>query len=49
MCVYLNVVDLHDNDLTGTISAQVGSLVRLSVFDVSNNKLSGLISVSLGN
>ncbi|KAL9999447.1 putative leucine-rich repeat domain superfamily [Helianthus debilis subsp. tardiflorus] len=46
MCVYLNVIDLHDNDLIGTILAQVGSLVRLSVFDVSNNKLLGTILLS---
>ncbi|MFS7941176.1 putative leucine-rich repeat domain superfamily [Helianthus anomalus] len=46
MCVYLNVIDLHDNDQTGTIPTQVGSLVRLSVFDVSNNKLLGPILLS---
>ncbi|KAF5807716.1 putative leucine-rich repeat domain superfamily [Helianthus annuus] len=46
MCVYLNVIDLHDNDLTGTTPAQVGSLVRFSVFDVSNNMLLGSILLS---
>ncbi|KAI3808504.1 hypothetical protein L1987_24455 [Smallanthus sonchifolius] len=47
MCAYLNVIDLHDNALTGSIPPQLGSLVRLSVFDVSNNKLSGVIPASL--
>jgi hypothetical protein len=49
MCAYLNVIDLHDNFLSGQIPQQLGLLVRLSAFDVSNNKLSGPIPVSLGN
>ncbi|MFS7983261.1 putative non-specific serine/threonine protein kinase [Helianthus anomalus] len=38
MCSYLNIIDLHDNSLTGPI--------RLTVFDVSDNKLSGPIPES---
>ncbi|CAN1805591.1 Receptor-like protein 44 [Linum perenne] len=49
MCAYLNVIDLHENLLTGQITQQLGLLVRLLAFDVSNNKLSGSIPASLGN
>lgn len=43
------MIDLHDNEITGSIPPQIGGLVRLSVFDVSNNKLSGPIPGSLSN
>ncbi|CAN1146255.1 Receptor-like protein 44 [Linum perenne] len=49
MCAYLNVIDLHENLLTGQIPQQLGLLVRLLAFDVSNNKLTGPIPASLGN
>ncbi|KAL1336786.1 hypothetical protein AAHE18_10G088100 [Arachis hypogaea] len=49
MCTYLNVIDLHDNLLTGPILQQLGLLVRLSTFDVSNNRLFGPIPPSLSN
>ncbi|KAI3780669.1 hypothetical protein L2E82_10655 [Cichorium intybus] len=32
MCAYLNVINLHDNILTGTIPPQLGLLAQLSVF-----------------
>ncbi|KAJ9567659.1 hypothetical protein OSB04_003625 [Centaurea solstitialis] len=38
MCIYLNVIDLHGNELSGSIPPQIGSLVRLSAFDISDNR-----------
>ena len=34
LCAYLNVIDLHDNMLSGIIPQQLGLLIRLSAFDV---------------
>ena len=34
LCAYLNVIDLHDNMLSGMILQQLGLLIRLSAFDV---------------
>ena len=40
-------LDLHDNGLSGTISAQLASLTNLTSLDLSNNQLSGEIPVQL--
>ena len=42
-------LDLSDNNLTGAIPAQLGSLARLTTLDLSDNNLTGAIPAQLGN
>lgn len=45
----LEILDLHRNQLNGSIPPTLGNLSRLQVLDLSQNSLSGPIPPSLGN
>jgi len=42
-------LDLSDNQLSGTIPAELGNLTRLTSLDLNSNQLSGSIPAELGN
>ena len=42
-------LSLSDNQLTGSISAELGNLSNLQLLNLGNNQLTGLIPVELGN
>ena len=46
---YLEILDLSQNRLNGTIPPTLGNLSRLQILDLSQNSLSGPIPSSLGN
>nr|DAD33771.1 TPA_asm: hypothetical protein HUJ06_012622 [Nelumbo nucifera] len=46
---YLEILDLHRNQLNGSIPSTLGNLSRIQYLDLSENSLSGSIPDSLGN
>ncbi|XP_065615697.1 probable leucine-rich repeat receptor-like protein kinase At1g35710 [Quercus suber] len=42
-------LDLHRNQLSGSIPPEIGNLSNLVIFDISNNNLIGLIPSTIGN
>lgn len=46
---YLKVLDLHQNQLKGSIPTSLGNLSNIRSFDLSENLLTGSIPSSLGN
>ncbi|KAH7843792.1 hypothetical protein Vadar_020778 [Vaccinium darrowii] len=45
----LNVLDLHNNSLGGSIPSELGFCMNLTVLDLAWNQLTGLLPVELGN
>jgi len=45
----LEVLDVGNNQLSGTISAKIGDLMNLKLLSYKANKLSGTIPNSFGN